>query len=188
MGLRAPAAELDARFSSEGARPAPWREAQTALAGAEVFWISTVRSDGRPHVTPLIAVWLRGALYFTTGAREQKARNLDGNSRCVLTTGCNALGKGLDLAVEGRAARVSEDAKLRRIARLYRAKYGRAWRFTVRNGHFVHGGEAHEGSVARVYEVAPRKLLAFRKGREFSQTRWRFGRAEPRPRRRSRPS
>jgi hypothetical protein len=183
MAFRAPAAELDHRFSSDGATPASWREAQAVLMDAEVFWISTVRRDGRPHVTPLIAVWFDGALYFTTGAREQKARNLAGNRRCILTTGCNALGKGLDLVVEGRAARVSSDPRLRRIARLYVAKYGREWRFTVRNGHFVHGGEAHEGSLALVYGVALTKVLGFRKGREFSHTRWRFRPAVPRARR-----
>ena len=28
---------------------------------------------GRPHVTPLVAVWLETALHFTTGAEEQEA-------------------------------------------------------------------------------------------------------------------
>ena len=76
MAVSAPVAELDARFSSEGATPTQWREARRRLEAAEVFWISTVLPGGRPHVTPLIAVWLDGALYFSTGARERKARNL----------------------------------------------------------------------------------------------------------------
>jgi len=29
-----------------------------AISQGELFWISTVRADGRPHVTPLVAVWL----------------------------------------------------------------------------------------------------------------------------------
>jgi len=32
------------------------------LEKAEVFWLSTVRPDGRPHVTPMVSVWLDGAL------------------------------------------------------------------------------------------------------------------------------
>jgi hypothetical protein len=40
------------------------------------FWLSTARPDGRPHVTPFIAVWLDEALWFCTGADELKAKNL----------------------------------------------------------------------------------------------------------------
>jgi hypothetical protein len=179
-------AELDARFSSEGAKPTKWREARGRLEAAEVFWISTVRPGGRPHVTPLIAVWLDGALYFSTGARERKARNLARNRHCILTTGCNAMGEGLDLVVEGRAVRVSANARLRRIADLYVSKYGSDWRFAVRDGHFVHTGD-HEGS-ALVYEVAITKVLAFARGDKYSQTRWRFPRKASRGRAPSRSS
>jgi general stress protein 26 len=170
---KAPVAELDARFSSEGATPTGWGEVRGRLEDAKVFWISTVHPDGRPHVTPLIAVFSDGALYFCTGPSERKAKNLALNPHCVLTTGGNSLDEGVDLVVEGHVAPVSDDAKLRRIADLYESKYGSDWHFAVRNGHFVHAG-AHEGGVALVYEVAPRKVFAFRKGSEFSQTRWRF--------------
>jgi hypothetical protein len=56
---------------------------------------------------------------------------------------------------------------------------GRDWRFNVRNGCFIHVG-THEESVALVCEVAIEAILAFRKGSEFTQTRWRFGRGTPR--------
>jgi hypothetical protein len=36
----------------------------------------TVRPDGRPQVTPVVAVWLDGAVHFTTGPTERKAHNL----------------------------------------------------------------------------------------------------------------
>jgi nitroimidazol reductase NimA-like FMN-containing flavoprotein (pyridoxamine 5'-phosphate oxidase superfamily) len=166
-----PTPELDARFSTEGAKPVPWAEAQGQLEGAALFWISTVRPDGRPHVTPLIAVWLDRALYFCTGPDERKAKNLAGNAHCILTTGCN-IEEGLDVVVEGEAVRVSDDARLRRIADAYLNKYGEFWRFGVSDGAFVHG--ADESSVAFVFEVAPVKVLGFGKGEEFSQTRWRF--------------
>jgi len=170
-----PVTELDARFSSEGATPREWSEAERHLEDAEVFWVSTVRPDGRPHVTPLISVWLDGALYFCTGPEEQKARNLDRNSHCILTTGRNALDEGLDLVVEGDAVRVRDDAMLRRIAGAYVSKYGEEWRFGVRDGAFVHDAPERD-SAALVYEVAPAKVLGFHKGEEFSQTRWRFPR------------
>jgi nitroimidazol reductase NimA-like FMN-containing flavoprotein (pyridoxamine 5'-phosphate oxidase superfamily) len=166
-----PIAELDARFSTEGAKPVPWAEAQAQLEGAALFWISTVRPDGRPHVTPLIAVWLDEALYFCTGPDERKAKNLAGNANCILTTGCN-IEDGLDVVVEGEAVRVSDDARLRQIADAYLNKYGEVWRFGVRDGAFVHGSD--ESSVALVFEVVPAKVLGFRKGEVFSQTRWQF--------------
>jgi hypothetical protein len=46
-----PVAELDTRFSSEDASATPWAEAREVLEGADVYWLSTVRADGRPHVT-----------------------------------------------------------------------------------------------------------------------------------------
>jgi uncharacterized pyridoxamine 5'-phosphate oxidase family protein len=154
----------------------PWSDAESQLARAEVFWVSTVRPDGRPHVTPLISVWLDGALYFCTGPDERKAKNLAQNPHCILTTGCNGLGEGLDVVVEGDAVRVTDDAKLRSIADAYVSKYGSDWRFGVGDGAFIHEG-AHEGSVALVYEVAPTTAFGFGKGEEFSQTRWRFQRS-----------
>ncbi len=176
MAGKEPVAEQDARFSSDGATPTDWAEARRRLEDAEVYWLSTVRPDGRPHVTPLLSVWLDGALYFCTGHRERKAKNLAHNPHCVLTTGCNALDEGLDLVVEGDATQVSDDAKLRRIAEAYESKYGSAWRFTVRDGAFYHDPGSLRGAnpvKALVYEVVPATIFGFGKG-EFSQTRWRF--------------
>jgi uncharacterized pyridoxamine 5'-phosphate oxidase family protein len=167
-----PIVELDAGFSAEDGRATPWATALELLK-AEVFWLSTVRADGRPHVTPLVAVWLDGALYFCTGEGEQKERNIQRNPHCILTTGCNSLDDGFDLVVEGDAVPV-RDERLRRIADAYETNYGSDWRFGVRDGVFVHGPD--EGSVAFVYEVAPETVFGFRKGDEFSQTRWRFRR------------
>src|SRR5262245_36371516 len=101
MSTSGPAAQLDTRFSSPEATAIPWDTAREKLAQAAIYWLSTVRPDGRPHVTPLPAVWQDDALYFCTGAAEQKARNLAGNAQCILTTGCNSFSEGLDLVVEG---------------------------------------------------------------------------------------
>jgi hypothetical protein len=67
-----PKAELDPRFGDDAAEPTPWPAVVQVLEEAELFWISTVRAEGRPHVTPLPAVWQDGALHFwrgTAGAR-----------------------------------------------------------------------------------------------------------------------
>ena len=97
-----PVAELGTQFSSPGATARPWREAEAILDEAQIYWLSTVRPDGRPHVTPLFAVWVDGAIYFCTGADERKAKNLAHNEHCVFTTGCNIV-EGLDVIVEGKA-------------------------------------------------------------------------------------
>jgi len=81
-----PTTVFDARFSSESAQATSWAEAEAALAAAKVYRLSTVRPDGSPHVTPVIAVWYEGALYFSTGPTERKAKNLERNAACVLTT------------------------------------------------------------------------------------------------------
>jgi hypothetical protein len=169
MTVRDPVAELHPSFSSPDAAATPWAEARQRLEEAEIFWLSTVRPDGRPHVTPLIAVWLDPALYFCTGPTERKARNLERNPGCVLTTGCNAIGEGLDLVVEGDAVRVTDASTLQRVADALAAKYGEPFLFTVRDGAFV-----GDGGEALVFEVRPRQAFGFGKGDPFSQTRWRF--------------
>ena len=168
MAGKDPVTELDARYSSDGATPTGWAEARRRLEEAEVYWLSTVRPDGRPHVTPLLSVCLDGVMYFCTGPGERKAKNLEENPHCVLTTGSNGLNEGLDLVVEGDAARISDDAALQRIADAYESKYGSDWRFSVRDGAFV-----GDGGEALVYEVAPSTAFGFGKG-AYSQTRWRF--------------
>ncbi|PXY21630.1 pyridoxamine 5'-phosphate oxidase [Prauserella sp. PE36] len=164
-----PVTELDPRFSDPTATATSWARARDGLAAAPLYWLSTVRPDGRPHTTPLIAVWLEGALHFCTGADERKNRNLEGNPHCTLTTGSNELDAGLDLVVEGDAVRVRDEGRLRRIAEAYVAKYGEDWRFSVRDNAFHHG----DGGTALVYEVTPRTAFGFAKG-TYGQTRWRF--------------
>ncbi|WP_329118220.1 pyridoxamine 5'-phosphate oxidase family protein [Streptomyces sp. NBC_01465] len=165
-----PTTELDPRYSDEKAAPTPWPEALARLAAAELYWLTTVRPDGRPHVTPLIAVWLDGALHFCTGVEERKTVHLTGNPHCVLTTGSNALGEGLDLVVEGAATVLGDDAELRRLAAAYVDKYGDAWTFDVRDGTFF-----NQENRCVVYRVAPTTAFGFGKG-TYSQTRWTFDR------------
>ncbi|MFJ6478981.1 MULTISPECIES: pyridoxamine 5'-phosphate oxidase family protein [unclassified Streptomyces] len=164
-----PRAELDARYSDERARAVPWREAVTRLAAAELYWLTTVRPDARPHVTPLIGVWADGALHFCTGPQERKAKNLRGNPHVVLTTGTNTLHEGFDLVVEGEAVRVKDPDRLRRLAAAWEAKYGAEWHFEVGDGVFVNP----DAGEAVVFAVRPGTAFGFGKG-GYSQTRWLF--------------
>jgi nitroimidazol reductase NimA-like FMN-containing flavoprotein (pyridoxamine 5'-phosphate oxidase superfamily) len=171
MSRSDPVAELEPQFSSDDAKATEWADARDELEKAEIYWISTVRSDGRPHVTPMIAVWLDEALYFCTGERERKAKNLAGNPHCVVSTGCNSMKEGLDIVIEGDAVNVRDEARLQSLAEAYISKYGYGWRFEVRDSAFY----SDEGGRVPVFEVAPIKAFGFGKGDSSSQTRWRFG-------------
>ncbi len=163
-----PETSNDIRFGDADATPTPWATAEEILGTAETFWLSTVRRDGRPHVTTLLAVWVDDALNFTTGSEEQKAVNLRENDQVVLTTGCNLFFEGIDVAIEGRAVRVTDTDALQRIADRYKSKYD--WNFTVEDGDFVQEG-THRPLVFRVEPVTG---FGFKKGNPFGQTRWRF--------------
>jgi hypothetical protein len=56
--MSAPETKLDTRFSDADAVATSWNDTRQALEKAELFWITTVRRDGRPHTTRLVAVWL----------------------------------------------------------------------------------------------------------------------------------
>ncbi|MBA3843209.1 MAG: pyridoxamine 5'-phosphate oxidase family protein [Actinobacteria bacterium] len=172
MEPREPSTELDAGFSSEGARPTEWAAGRRHLEEAEVFWLSTVRADGRPHVTPLLAAWYADAMYFCTGSDERKAKNLERNPHCVLTTGRNTLDENLDVVVEGEVAKVTEAAELERVARAYEGKY--TTHLTAPEGTWFGLGEMIRRGGVLVYRVTPTTIFGFARGTQFSQTRWQF--------------
>src|SRR5678816_1205494 len=128
-----PTATIDRDFSDPTAEATPWQEAVEALQHAEVFSVTTVRPNGRPHQTPLLAVWLGDALYFCTGPRERKAKNIAANPHVLLSTGDSAYSRGLDLVIEGDARRITDEAHLQRLADAWLAKYGPDWKFDVRD-------------------------------------------------------
>jgi predicted small secreted protein len=167
---RSVTAELDPRFSTKAATATRWEDALRELTDAQMYWVCTIRANGRPHVTPLMAVWHFDALYFCTGPNEQKAKNLGRVEHCTLITGCNTMAHGLDVVVDGDAVRVTEESVLRELATEWESKYGSDWHYEVRDGAFHHApGEAW------VYEVRPTTVFGFAKGAQSSQTRWRFG-------------
>jgi nitroimidazol reductase NimA-like FMN-containing flavoprotein (pyridoxamine 5'-phosphate oxidase superfamily) len=169
MTLQTPKSELQDVGTSSGVTATPWTEADERLQNAGVYWLATVRSGGSPHVTPLIAVWLDGALYFCAGDPDLKTKNLAANRKVVVTTGNNALKDGLDIVVEGEAVVVTDAARIRGVGDAFVAKYGEDWRLPSIDG-------------VDLFEVAPVKVFGFGRGDAkgpppqggFSQTRWRF--------------
>ncbi|MGE3621222.1 MAG: pyridoxamine 5'-phosphate oxidase family protein [Acidimicrobiia bacterium] len=168
--ITTPSEELDPRYSDPEATPTPWLDAAARLRDAELYWITTVRAGGAPHATPLIGLWVDGAVWFCTGTGEQKARNLGGDDRCTLATATDRLHGGLDVVVEGRAGVVRDEGRLARIADAYVAKYGDEWRFEVAGGGFRH---PDQGGSVDVFELSPARAFAFAR-QPYGQTRYRF--------------
>jgi nitroimidazol reductase NimA-like FMN-containing flavoprotein (pyridoxamine 5'-phosphate oxidase superfamily) len=173
--MHEPATTMDPRYSDPEAGPTTWAVTRRVLETAEVFWLATVRADGRPHVTPVVGVWHDGALHFSTADTEQKAINLRANPHVILTTGCNRWAEGLDVVVEGDAERITDQDELERLATVWATKWDGRWRYLVRDGCFYHHDE-HEvlPDAILVFSVTPTKVFAFAKGDPFSHTRHRF--------------
>lgn len=172
--MNEPVTRLDTRYSEPDGGVTSWEETRRALETAELFWLSTVRADGRPHVTPVVAVWYDGALHFSTADTEQKAVNLRENSHVILTTGCNHWKEGLDVVVEGNAVRVTDHDTLEKLTQVWASTWDGRWKYLVRDGCFYHYDE-HEvlPDPISVFSVKPIKVFAFAKG-HFSHTRHQF--------------
>lgn len=174
MADREPIAEP---LTHDGAPLISWAEARTRLAEARFYWAATVRADGAPHVRPVLAVWVGDALYSSTSPAAVKGRNLERDARCVVS----AASEGLDLVVEGTAARVIDDAKLRRVADAYATKY--EWHVMVRDSAFTaeYGAPtAGPPPYEVVYEVTPVVVFGFGTDETLAprSTRWRFSKSQ----------
>jgi general stress protein 26 len=162
-------------YSDPAAIAVSWEATQAIIESAELFWISTVRADGRPHVTPVVAAWANDAIWFSTGADEQKFANLRANPHVVLTTGCNRWDSGVDVVIEGLAVHVTDDAVLGQVVGAFLDRWDGRWEFTVRDGCF-RGSDGSGG--AEVFSVLPVKVFAHAKGDPFGATSHQFIRTD----------
>jgi nitroimidazol reductase NimA-like FMN-containing flavoprotein (pyridoxamine 5'-phosphate oxidase superfamily) len=97
----------------------PWSWAEERLTTSRNYWVASRRPDARPHLMPVWAVWLDGALYFSTSRTSTKARNLFANPSCAIST------ERADEAVilEGSVAHDEDHGVLRPAWDAYKAKY-----------------------------------------------------------------
>jgi general stress protein 26 len=160
---------IDRRYSDDKADAVPWTDAEARLAAAEVAWVVTVRPDGRPHATPMVPVIHDRKVYFHTGSTEVKYANLQANPHVLVLAGDTAWDRGLDVAVEGTAAPVTDDALLRRLAELYRDRWDGRWEIDLQDGDVV--SKTHDIRVV-VFEVTPAKAYGHAKGDPFGQTNY----------------
>ncbi len=124
-----PAAEPKAglpRFPEYGLKPRkqylPWKHATERLEKSRNYWIVTSGPGGRPHAMPVWGFWLEGTLYFGTGRRSRKWRNLEQNPGIVVH-----LESGDDVViVEGTAHEVKslDKALAQKLKQTSQKKYG----------------------------------------------------------------
>jgi len=94
---------------SDGSAPAP------DAHNARTKWLITVNEDGSPHVTAVGAVWLDGTFWFQTGTGTRKSRNVRRDPRCSMALSI----RDADVVVEGDATRVTDPAKVARVAQAW---------------------------------------------------------------------
>ncbi len=157
-------------------RVTSWTDARERLAQGRTYWLATRRRDNRPHVMPILAVWMDGMLYFVAAPGSRKAQNLAQDTQCVVTVNAEAL----DMVMEGRAKNVRLESKLRRVAGAYASKYH--WDVTVRDGAFYGDGAPTAGPPPYdVYAFRPAIVFGFGTDGTLSPTRWRFAGQSPVP-------
>ena len=168
--MNEPVTTIDPRYSDPASVATPWEETHSVLETAELFWLSTVRADGRPHATPVVAIWFNGALHFCTDQPGQKVVNFRANPHVLLTTGCT-WNSGLDIVVEGDAVQITDHAQLEHLANIWATKWDRRFQFVVRDGVFYNPGD---DEPVPVFAVTPSRAFAFATNTTASHTRYMF--------------
>jgi hypothetical protein len=150
----------------------PWELVRAVLADTRLYWLATVHPTGRPHVRPVLAVWVDGALYSTSTQASRKGRNLAADPRCTVTARTDTM----DVVLEGNATQVTDEVTLQQVAEAYRTKYG--WPVTVTGSAFdaPYGAPTAGPSPYFPYEIMPATVFAFGTADEYSgrTTRYRF--------------
>ena len=150
-------------------RVTSWAEARRHLESGEFYWLATTRPNSQPHMMPVLAVWMDGALFFCTSEESRKGKNLARNAYCSIAVGCDIA----HLVLEGEALKVRDEETLRRVAEAYAAKYD--WHVTIRDGAFYASGAPTAGPPPyAVHEVLPVKVFGFGLGEAFNSTCWEF--------------
>jgi nitroimidazol reductase NimA-like FMN-containing flavoprotein (pyridoxamine 5'-phosphate oxidase superfamily) len=97
-----------------------WSAVRALLEGVKIFWLGTVRPDGRPHATPIWGAWVNDT-YFWDGSPETRwARNLTANPAIVV----HIEQGGTAVMVEGDMSfETIDQATLDAVAASYTARY-----------------------------------------------------------------
>jgi len=101
----------------------PWSFVEERMAAAREYWVATVHPDGRTHRSQVWGLWVDRDLYFGSGSRTRKARNLAENPNVAVHP------EGDDVVILEGVAEVVTDPDPALSERFYAAsaaKYGMA--------------------------------------------------------------
>jgi len=150
----------------------PWERAVAALEQAApmtTYWLGTTGADGRPHSAGVGPRWLDSRFYFTSGPGTLKSRNLARDPRCSMSV----VLAGLDLVVEGTAAKVGDVATVARVARAYAAI---GWPASEVEGRVTAPFSAPSAGPGPwdLYELTALVAFGTATVEPYGATRWRF--------------
>ncbi len=156
----------------------PWSRARGLLAvdpvvlenpDYQLSYLSTVRPDGRPHSAGVGAMWYDGDMYIVSGPGTRKSKNLAQNPNCTLAMHL----PGLDLMLEGTAARVTDTATLEALAARYNAA---GWPTTVEGDAFTAPYSAPSAGPPpwHLYRFRFHTAFGVASAEPHGATRWRF--------------
>jgi PPOX class probable F420-dependent enzyme len=142
----------------------PWSHTRQHLEEAYVYWIGSVRPDGRPHVMPVWGVWMDNIFYFDGSPETRRGRNLAANPNTTMHLDSDGQGHEV-VIVEGQTQMLvqPERALTERLAAAYAAKY-------AGEGYSPTPDQWDSGGL---YALTPSKVFAWT---IFFQdaTRWKF--------------
>lgn len=156
-----------------GSEPLEWARAVRQLedtSGHRTCWLATTDPDGSAHLAGVGALWVDDKVYFTSGPRMRKSRNLAKNPRCAMSF---ALGD-LDLVVEGTASKVTDESVVADLAARYAAQ---GWAARAEGTVITAEYSAPSAGPAPwdLYVIAPEKAYGVATAEPYGATRWRFG-------------
>ncbi len=158
-----------------GNKPLVWSRARKLLTASskskahQTYWLATTGRDGRPNLAGVGALWADDQVYFVSGPKTRKSRNIARNARCAISISL----KDLDLVFEGTARRVTDQATLKRLVRRYVAS---GWPAKVEGAAFTAPFSAPSAGKPPwyLYELAPATVFAVAGSKPYGATRWRF--------------
>jgi hypothetical protein len=147
----------------------PWRVLDKQLESLRTVWISTTRSDGRPHSVPVWFLWENSdppengekpGIVFLSHEGTQKNRNLAAQTWAVVHAG-----DGDDTYIlEGVVERLTDATELDRLNRAYMEKYVDPYS----------GARASFGAEDAIYRLRVKHVMVWIYGAIINRTDWHF--------------
>lgn len=161
---------VDSRYSVPDASATPWEQVVRSLEHTEIYALTTIMSDGMPHITPVSGLYDEQGFLFCTGHQEQKCRNIVHDPRGSVHIGSPLFFEGIDVVVRGSFTRVSDQESLAAMIETFVEKYGEFWRFELGEDALVND----HGNPAWVFRLVPDVAFSFTRGETTAQTRYEF--------------